>query len=151
MSEELRTAMKLDRKYLPGFVSTQKKEGLYAEFHPDGTLAHLGDYRDGELRGWALYAEDGAPRGHVEKKESYPFPDPDEDEGTEEEFVRWAEHWISEIVADASSARRCSFCGKADTDVRRLIAGPTSYICDECVGLCNSILKDVEQRDPRKC
>jgi excisionase family DNA binding protein len=35
--------------------------------------------------------------------------------------------------------RRCSFCGKAQEDVRRLVAGPNVYICDECVGLCNEI------------
>ena len=35
---------------------------------------------------------------------------------------------------------RCSFCGKAQTQVQRLIAGPGVYICDECIGLCNEIL-----------
>lgn len=34
----------------------------------------------------------------------------------------------------------CSFCGKADELVERLIAGPGAYICNECVGLCNEIL-----------
>ena len=37
--------------------------------------------------------------------------------------------------------RRCSFCGKEDLQVRRLIAGPNgAYICDACVELCNGIL-----------
>ncbi len=34
----------------------------------------------------------------------------------------------------------CSFCGKGQVDVQRLIAGPDVYICDECVGLCNDII-----------
>ncbi|MCB9676231.1 MAG: hypothetical protein H6737_14005 [Alphaproteobacteria bacterium] len=34
----------------------------------------------------------------------------------------------------------CSFCGKASTEVKKLIAGPSVYICDECVALCNEIL-----------
>jgi ClpX C4-type zinc finger len=34
----------------------------------------------------------------------------------------------------------CSFCGKNQTEVRKLIAGPTVFICDECVGLCNKII-----------
>lgn len=38
------------------------------------------------------------------------------------------------------SGSRCSFCGKPDETVRRLIAGPGVLICDECVGLCNQIL-----------
>ena len=38
----------------------------------------------------------------------------------------------------------CSFCGKSQDDVRALIAGPTVFICDECVGLCNDIIEDQE-------
>lgn len=37
---------------------------------------------------------------------------------------------------------RCSFCGKTRDQVRKLIAGPTIYICDECVGLCNEIMAE---------
>ncbi|MEK6690705.1 MAG: ATP-dependent Clp protease ATP-binding subunit ClpX [Nitrospirota bacterium] len=37
---------------------------------------------------------------------------------------------------------RCSFCGKSQNEVRKLIAGPTVYICDECVGLCNDIIAE---------
>lgn len=37
---------------------------------------------------------------------------------------------------------RCSFCGKSRDQVRKLIAGPTVYICDECVGLCNDIISE---------
>jgi ATP-dependent Clp protease ATP-binding subunit ClpX len=35
---------------------------------------------------------------------------------------------------------RCSFCGKSQDEVKRLIAGPTVYICDECIDLCNDII-----------
>jgi ATP-dependent Clp protease ATP-binding subunit ClpX len=35
----------------------------------------------------------------------------------------------------------CSFCGKADLEVRKIIAGPGVYICDQCVELCNTILE----------
>jgi ATP-dependent Clp protease ATP-binding subunit ClpX len=37
---------------------------------------------------------------------------------------------------------RCSFCGKGQDEVRKLIAGPLVYICDECVGLCNEIIEE---------
>lgn len=37
---------------------------------------------------------------------------------------------------------RCSFCGKGQDEVRKLIAGPTVYICDECVDLCNEIIAE---------
>jgi ATP-dependent Clp protease ATP-binding subunit ClpX len=36
----------------------------------------------------------------------------------------------------------CSFCGKSQNDVRKLIAGPSVFICDECVDLCNDIIKE---------
>jgi ATP-dependent Clp protease ATP-binding subunit ClpX len=37
---------------------------------------------------------------------------------------------------------QCSFCGKSQEDVRKLVAGPSVYICDECVELCNDILSE---------
>lgn len=37
---------------------------------------------------------------------------------------------------------RCSFCGKSQDEVKKLIAGPTIYICDECVDLCNEIIAE---------
>ena len=37
---------------------------------------------------------------------------------------------------------RCSFCNKDQNDVRKLIAGPTVFICDECVDVCNDIIAD---------
>jgi ATP-dependent Clp protease ATP-binding subunit ClpX len=40
---------------------------------------------------------------------------------------------------------KCSFCGKTQTQVRKLIAGPGAYICNECVDLCNEIIDDDTQ------
>ena len=42
---------------------------------------------------------------------------------------------------------RCSFCNKDQNDVRKLIAGPTVFICDECVDLCREII-DEESAPP---
>ena len=44
--------------------------------------------------------------------------------------------------AKSDANLRCSFCGKSRDQVRKLIAGPTVYICDECVGLCNEIISE---------
>ena len=44
----------------------------------------------------------------------------------------------------------CSFCGKAQDEARRLIAGPGVYICDECIELCMSILEDEANLSQRK-
>ncbi len=43
---------------------------------------------------------------------------------------------------DFKELLKCSFCGKGQKEVRKLIAGPTVYICDECVSLCNEIMAE---------
>jgi len=43
---------------------------------------------------------------------------------------------------DRSGNLVCSFCGKSQEEVRKLIAGPTVYICDECIDLCNDIIAE---------
>src|SRR6059036_2148352 len=40
----------------------------------------------------------------------------------------------------------CSFCGKSRDEVRKLIAGPMVYICDECIDLCNDIIAEEGDR-----
>jgi len=41
----------------------------------------------------------------------------------------------------------CSFCGKTQREVRKLIAGPKVFICDECIGLCNDIIAEAVDRE----
>jgi len=41
----------------------------------------------------------------------------------------------------------CSFCGKSQDEVRKLIAGPTVYICDECIELCNEIIAEESEEE----
>jgi ATP-dependent Clp protease ATP-binding subunit ClpX len=48
---------------------------------------------------------------------------------------------------ERGSELRCSFCGKAQSEVQKLIAGPGIYICNECVGICDQILKDDEGKN----
>src|SRR6202162_5182683 len=50
---------------------------------------------------------------------------------------------------DSNQSLCCSFCGKSQKEVKKLIAGPTVYICDECIGLCNDIIaEEVEKDEP---
>ncbi len=46
---------------------------------------------------------------------------------------------------DAKNTRYCSFCGKSEHEVRKLIAGPTVFICDECVVLCMDIIRAADK------
>ena len=48
------------------------------------------------------------------------------------------------------SKLQCSFCGKSQDDVRKLIAGPTVYICDECIELCNDIIAEEWEEEKSK-
>ena len=43
---------------------------------------------------------------------------------------------------DDTKQLRCSFCGKTQDQVKRLIAGPNVYICDECIELCSEIIEE---------
>jgi len=42
----------------------------------------------------------------------------------------------------------CSFCGKSQHEVKKLIAGPSVFICDECIDLCNDIIRDEQSAEP---
>jgi len=54
---------------------------------------------------------------------------------------------VSRKANDKGTLLVCSFCGKAQNEVRKLIAGPTVYICDECVELCNDIISEEYEAD----
>ncbi|MEO7158263.1 MAG: ClpX C4-type zinc finger protein, partial [Vicinamibacterales bacterium] len=45
-------------------------------------------------------------------------------------------------LGDGSDLVKCSFCGKTQKQVKKLIAGPGVYICDECIDLCNDIIEE---------
>jgi len=51
---------------------------------------------------------------------------------------------------DGGGTLKCSFCGKSQNDVRKLIAGPTVYICDECIELCNDIIAEEWEEEKSK-
>ena len=53
-------------------------------------------------------------------------------------------------MARASNLTMCSFCGKSHSEVKKLIAGPGVYICNECVGVCSDILEKELRSTPKK-
>jgi ATP-dependent Clp protease ATP-binding subunit ClpX len=55
---------------------------------------------------------------------------------------------MSKSTGDSKNTLYCSFCGKSQHEVRKLIAGPTVFICDECVELCTDIIQE-ESNSPR--
>lgn len=51
------------------------------------------------------------------------------------------------MSTNGNTALRCSFCGKGQKEVKKLIAGPGVYICDECIDLCTDIIDEEKSRD----
>ena len=45
-------------------------------------------------------------------------------------------------IGEGGDLLKCSFCGKSQKQVKKLIAGPGVYICDECIDLCNEIIEE---------
>jgi hypothetical protein len=56
--------------------------------------------------------------------------------------VQIAEREVTRRATPPATLLQCSFCGKSQTEVKKLIAGPAAYICDECIGLCVDILAE---------
>jgi ATP-dependent Clp protease ATP-binding subunit ClpX len=52
------------------------------------------------------------------------------------------------LKKNSNEALRCSFCNKGQNDVRKLIAGPTVFICDECVAVCQDIIDEDQHLEP---
>lgn len=50
-------------------------------------------------------------------------------------------------MSSLNSNLRCSFCGKSQKEVKKLIAGPGVYICDECIDLCNDIIVEEKEKE----
>ena len=50
-------------------------------------------------------------------------------------------------MAKESSVLRCSFCGKSQEEVEKIVAGPSVYICDECIELCNDIIEEEREKE----
>jgi hypothetical protein len=146
----MRETMKIDANLLKPGYQTREKNGLYAEFHPDGQLAHLGYYINGQPQGWTLTLNPDQYQGRTERHDRTEYPytdailaaatDPEETQALQAEFVVWVERWIDQIYRETTHEQVCSFCEKTQAEVKTLIAGPTVYICNECVGLCHEIL-----------
>lgn len=57
----------------------------------------------------------------------------------------WQERIGIPEIPEEREILRCSFCGKAQYDVGKLIAGPNAYICNECVEICNEIIAEAKE------
>jgi hypothetical protein len=135
--------LKIDKSFLTEPYSTENKEGLFAEFSKDGQLLHFAFYRNGTVDGAALFLEPGKELGFAQSITTDEYKHHADDD---EDFEEWVSNWIEEInlcaIRELEDFRRCSFCDKSQEEVVKLIAGPTSYICEECIVLCCTIMNE---------
>ena len=124
--------------HLPKDVSFTEKSGFYALKDDQGHVQHFAYYEGGRAQGWSLTIQNG--KLFATKVEQVISPDSEapEEELSEDEVLGW----VHRIVSAQGSAQVCSFCEKTSTEVAKLIAGPESFICNECVQLCVDILAE---------
>lgn len=140
----------IGKESLPQGYQKDKKKGLYAEFGRDGALTHYGCYEDGKPVGWQLHLDQKKSGGRAERRDEERFPDINDNDGEGDPvpFDEWAKKWIDSISDAGSYILKCSFCGKKQAEVRKLIAGPSVYICNECIDLCGEILSEEVPESP---
>lgn len=131
---------------------------VVATFHPDGQLATLRvalsadattatislTLDPGKLEGRAehLHTNVFDPTEQPDEGGSY-FDDSDVEVTPAMRYERWVFGWIDRVYdLQLGIAFVCSFCGKGKEEVAKLIAGPSVFICDECITLCNEILAE---------
>jgi hypothetical protein len=136
----------LDARMLRHGYTTTNPKGDYAEFYPDGQIARFGrTTTEGDTL--TLFLEPARQGGRVERTLHFREQ---EDIGAgifeydeePDQFGNWVSHWVDEIYTFGRKGFFCSFCGKGQHEVTRLIAGPQVLICNECVALCNEILTE---------
>ncbi|AKF87466.1 ClpX C4-type zinc finger [Myxococcus fulvus] len=145
---------RLDRSCLPEGVSFDRKEGLYAVLGPGDRVVHVGAYEDGKRKPgtWAL---DVAPDGSWARVERHTVNEWDRSApglpyDEEKSLATWGASWIRTIANEMHGFLpgihlQCSFCEKYQREVRHLIVGNDVRICDECIGLCNGIIKKEQE------
>lgn len=115
-------------------------DGLFYAADSTGEVTRVGRRTvsfEGEEQGVEIMIDADNQRAVVREWSTRLHPHPDGDpEYTLDQFL------ASEVTAMLQSpfTMKCGFCGKSDTEVARLIAGPQSMICNECVALCQEIL-----------
>lgn len=141
---------KLTKDDLPKTWQSEEKAGVYAEFDKEGFLIHYGFYGESNdsSEQFSMTIDYGSRRSIVDKHDERrflafdPALDVDDKLTIEEALKSFAEKWIEIISQEGShSPPDCSFCGRSSSEVQKLVAGPRSYICNDCIELCADMVK----------
>jgi ribosome modulation factor len=136
--------MQFDQTWLgPEFLS-DRREPLSAEFDDSGELLRFG-FQDATR---SISVDVVGRRATTTTTSVEDFP---EEEADVVQLSEWLSGWRDAVRQAANPPTAmptwaCAFCGKTRSEVRKLIAGPSVFICDECVDLCHEIVS--EERGP---
>lgn len=128
----MKLASWLDSKLLPEGVSTDLRDGLFAEFYPDGQLKHFGDYIDGSCgHAYALYLDHGVESGQAVLAEgSGGSADSNRySDGTAEQFDAWSDNsparpiefrkWVTQWIASIEKSAHRKATEREGAEVTR--------------------------------
>lgn len=142
---------KLTKEDLPTTWQSDKKDGVYAEFDKDGFLTHYGFYGETNdiVEHFSISIDYEKCRSVVEKYDERrflafdPALDVDDKLSIDEALSAFVKKWVAVISEEGShSPPDCSFCGRSSTEVQKLVAGPRSYICNDCIEVCADMVKN---------
>ena len=149
----------------------RKDDGFYVDLRPDGTVSRIELWRYGSPLSEVLIAADARSARYTRHQvwctgedgfredladlDGSPIPPkehaalaPEDQEGlvAYQQLSRWLRwHSLYEMKLQSQGTPFCAFCQKSQKEVRKLIAGPTSYICNECIKLCHDIIEQEEK------
>ena len=132
--------MSIDPNRIPGLWTTDKTEnGLSVELHPDGQLKRLAFLSDGKVIGPSLHIEPDSLAGELREVTRFEVA-PDIEEDPQAQYEAWIDLSVRAITDRAQFVVRCSFCSKHSGEVFKIIQGPETGICTDCIGVCNNVL-----------
>jgi len=133
--------MRIDKSLLPeSYTLDPNQDGLFVEFHPDGQLKTVALHSDGKAVGQSLHLDPGELRAQLVELKDFVHVE-DVADAAQDQYATWVAMAVNSIVDRANFVTRCDFCGKSSSQVPRVIAGPTSTICSECIQVCNQVLE----------
>lgn len=123
-------------------------DGLFAAFDKQQRLVEL-SYIEGAAQKVTLAIEYEKRNATLTRHGVKLFAEADyeDSDDSEDHFIEFIEDAILQVTRYLPERRQyCCFCQKHQSEVKKLIAGPTHYICDECVMLCAEIVREETSR-----
>ncbi|MEZ5399947.1 MAG: ClpX C4-type zinc finger protein [Bryobacteraceae bacterium] len=130
----------IDASFLDQGYSADPAEPLYAEFHRNGSLKLFRSGPGGAAGKTIVLSLD--PRGASGRLETMDVALEPSEDSDGEDFASWVRSAIQRVYERNQGIVRCAFCEKSAAEVATLIAGPTSYICNDCISVCAKILAE---------